>query len=206
MSRKEKAEIGSFWGVRRIGTAGQSHNRRRVIRNAPATRRRSPLTNVDLRRTQMAKWRRRLREPGNEQLLAKYLEKEKLYHKSYVAKRAAAKLEHLTESAGRRDLFTQEVPGILGSRCRTRLFIALCEYGPLSGVDISRYVMAARGGPRDNAVNSLVALGVVAVHMPKHKARTIYYLNPGIRPTMSFSLLLVKPSRDDGLHHRVKPE
>ena len=132
-----------------------------------------------------------MREPGNEDRLTEVQNYSKTYAKKYAqehpreygsaqrAKEHELRANEKRVAAERRTVFTREVPPILSSRHRTRLFISLCEYGPLNGADISLYVMTEQGGPRNDVVNRLVALGIVAEHQPLRKAGTAYYINPG---------------------------
>jgi hypothetical protein len=94
------------------------------------------------------------------------------------AQRATALAE--TEAAAR--IFIRDVPPLLSyqrSPIRTRLFIALCERGPIRVRDAGLAVSDANHVPIAAALERLVAMGVVAKTNVTGGYHPDYYLNPG---------------------------
>jgi hypothetical protein len=74
--------------------------------------------------------------------------------------------------------FVRNVPALIGSRTRTRMFISLCEYGPLNSRDLATY--ASHGGLTPTAsMRVLVDLGIVGARKRSLHGMFTYYLNPG---------------------------
>ncbi|HEV2739169.1 MAG TPA: hypothetical protein VGU66_11370 [Candidatus Elarobacter sp.] len=92
------------------------------------------------------------------------------------ARNAAARAKTLAAAT----VFIRAVPPLLGSAAsaiRTRLFIALCEHGPITMRDVGRCISTAAISPREIAMEHLVAQGIVV----KVRTRSVftYYMNPG---------------------------
>jgi hypothetical protein len=92
---------------------------------------------------------------------------------SKIANREAAKRTAVTQA---KIIFNRSVPALLHSSVRTRFFIALCEYGPISIQDVRKYVSRTNTRTRYTMIGLLEAAGIVVrARLKAHT--TAFYLN-----------------------------
>jgi hypothetical protein len=75
-------------------------------------------------------------------------------------------------------IFARDVPAILNSRPRTRLFICLVEYGPMTIYDVAKYVGRTNTRTRFDMIGLLEDQGIV-VQVRISSNQVVFYLNPG---------------------------
>jgi len=95
------------------------------------------------------------------------------------AKKNAERRESLARTRVAAQAFIQNVEPVVNSKIRTRLFIALCEYGPMNIEDVRLCVASMSVPARQTALGFFVRLGIVVYQKPSPTGHRIYALNPG---------------------------